>query len=208
MNKRKLAILGASGQGKVVADIAKLSEKYQQIFFLDDSEAQKECMNLPILGRCEKMYELTKDTDFFVAVGNSKTRRRLMEELRKCGADIATLIHPGAVIGSKVQIGEGTVIMAGAVLNPECRVGDGCIINTCASVDHDCVLGDYVHVSVGAHLAGAVTVGDETWIGAGAIVNNNLNIVEGCMIGSGAVVVKDVKLPGTYVGVPAGLVTS
>lgn len=37
-------------------------------------------------------------------------------------------------------------------------------------------------------------------IGVGAIVNNNLNTCGDCMVG--AVVIKDIKEPGTYIGVP------
>ena len=48
-----------------------------------------------------------------------------------------------------------------------------------------------------------MSIGDNTWIGAGATISNNIHICEGCMIGAGAVVVKDIDLPGTYIGVPA-----
>ena len=38
----KLVIVGASGHGKVIADIAKLNG-YNDIVFLDDNEAVDEC---------------------------------------------------------------------------------------------------------------------------------------------------------------------
>lgn len=203
MHKQKLVIIGASGHGKVVADIALMTEKYQQIFFLDDKIIQQNVMGIPVIGGCERVEEMMQKADFFVAVGNTEVRRRLLEDLIQKGANIATLIHPNAVIGRGVEIGIGSVIMAGAVLNAECRVGRGCIVNTCASVDHECLLGDYVHISIGAHLAGTVKVGDGTWIGAGAIVNNNVIVTESCVIGAGTVVIKDINEMGTYVGVPA-----
>ena len=199
----KLVILGASGHGKVVADIVRLTGQYDQMVFLDDNESQPPIMGIPIIGDCGSADKLLQDADFFVAIGNAKLRKRFLDELTQKGANIATLIHPGAVIGSGVEVGAGSVVMAGAVLNAECKLGRGCIVNTCASVDHDCIIGDYVHISVGAHLAGTVAVGNSTWIGAGAIVNNNITITESCMIGSGAVVVKDIQQSGTYVGVPA-----
>lgn len=58
-------------------------------------------------------------------------------------------------------------------------------------------------MAVGSHLCGSVVVGERTWIGAGSVVSNNISICGECMIGAGAVVVKDIKEPGTYVGVPA-----
>ena len=39
---KRLAIIGASGHGKVVADIAK-KNGYKEIVFLDDDESRTEC---------------------------------------------------------------------------------------------------------------------------------------------------------------------
>lgn len=207
MHNQKIVIIGASGQGKVAADIARVSGQYHNIIFLDDAPIN-ECMGIQVMGKTSEVNKYLEEADFFVAVGNPMIRKNIIEELLGKDANVVSLIHPNAVIGTNVQVKEGTIVMAGAVLNPECKVGRGCIINTCASVDHDCVLGDYVHVSVGAHLAGAVTVGDATWIGAGVIVNNNLIIAEKCMIGSGAVVVRDLNKSATYIGVPAKEISS
>jgi sugar O-acyltransferase (sialic acid O-acetyltransferase NeuD family) len=193
---KQLMIIGASGHGKVVADIAK-KNGYDDISFLDDNEALTECGGHPVIGKSSD-YE-NNSCDIFVAIGNAKIRQRIQERLDH----VVTLIHPNAVIAEGVEIGIGTVIMAGAVINPDVKIGKGCIINTCSSVDHDCVIQDYAHISVGAHIAGTCNIGERTWIGAGATVSNNVNICADCMIGAGAVVVKDIKEAGTYVGSPA-----
>jgi len=200
MNK-KIVIIGASGHGKVIADIAKKTG-YTDIVFLDDNTAIKECGGYTVAGT-SKDVDKYNDSEFIVAIGNAKIRQKIQTELLEKRLRIATLIHPNAVIAERVTIGVGTVIMAGAVINPDTTIGEGCIINTCASVDHDCVLGDYVHIAVGAHVAGTGIIDTHTWIGAGAIVSNNVNITSDCMIGAGAVVVKDIEQSGTYVGVPA-----
>ena len=193
---KKLIIIGASGHGKVIADIA-VRNGYEDIVFLDDDESVKECAGFPVIGKtCEA---LKMDGDKIVAIGNPKIRERIQEEL----SGVITLIHPDAVISRRVEIGEGSVVMAGAVINTDAVIGKGCIINTGASMDHDCKIADCVHVSVGAHLSGTVEIGRRTWIGAGATVSNNVNICGDCMIGAGAVVIKDIDKPGTYVGVPA-----
>ena len=200
---KKLIIIGASGEGKVSADIALNMQKYEEIVFLDDDETIKDCMGFPVVGRTADAEQYINEVDFIVAIGNVNIRKKVTEQLVKWGANITTLIHPTAVIGSEVTIGEGTVVMAGAVINPDSTIGKGCIINTCASVDHDCNLEDYVHVSVGAHVCGTVNIGENTWIGAGATVKNNVKICSDCMIGAGAAVVKDIEESGTYVRVPA-----
>lgn len=194
----KLTIIGASGHGKVVADIARLNG-YSGIVFLDDDESVKECAGYPVIGKSTEAPE----GEVFVAVGNAAIRKQIMERYDE--RLMPVLIHPSAVIASDVKIEKGTVVMAGAVINPGTKIGRGVIVNTTSSIDHDCAVGDYVHISVGAHLCGTVHIGNSTWIGAGATISNNINICESCMIGAGAVVIKDIEVPGTYVGVPAVL---
>lgn len=194
----KLTIIGASGHGKVVAEIAELCG-YDEIEFLDDNVLVKKCLGWPVVGDSQLAKKVKND--IFVAIGNAEIRQRLMDELNEKNMPI--LIHPSAVISRRVQIGRGSVIMAGAVINSDVQVGKGCIVNTASSVDHDCTIGDYVHIAVGAHLCGKVSIGNMTWIGAGTTVSNNIQITGGCMIGAGATVINDILKRGTYVGVPA-----
>lgn len=192
----RLIIIGASGHGKVVADIARLNG-YDNIVFLDDDESIKECAGWPVIGRSADAPE----GEVFIALGNAEMRKRLMERYEERVQPV--LVHPSAVIAQGTVIGRGSVVMAGAVINPGVRIGKGVIANTTSSIDHDCVLGDFVHVAVGAHLCGTVNIGEATWVGAGATVSNNVNICGSCTIGAGAVVIKDIKEEGTYIGVPA-----
>lgn len=192
---KKLVIIGASGHGKVIADIA-LKTGYEEIVFLDDNENLIECAGFPVVGK--SIEASVMDGDKIIAIGNAKIRERIQSTVKT-----VTLIHPKAVISRRVEIGEGSVVMAGAVINSDAVIGKGCIINTSASVDHDCTIGDFAHVSVGAHVAGTCQIGERTWIGAGATISNNVNICSDCMVGAGAVVIKNIEYAGTYVGVPA-----
>ena len=65
----KLIIIGASGHGKVVADIAALNG-YKDIVFLDNDPEIKACAGYPVLGPDTMTSEL--DGDVFIAVGNAK----------------------------------------------------------------------------------------------------------------------------------------
>lgn len=191
---KKLVIIGASGHGKVIADIA-LKTGYEEIVFLDDDESLSECAGFPVVGKSSEAIYM--EGEKIVAIGNAKKRERIQNTV-----ETATLIHPDAVISRRVQIGEGSVVMAGTVINSDTVIGKGCIINTGATVDHDCVIKDFSHVSVGAHIAGTCNIGERTWIGAGVIISNNINICSDCMIGAGAVVIKNLKESGMYIGVP------
>ena len=202
-NKKRIVLIGASGHGKVCADIAELLG-YGEILFLDDDQNLENCGRYKVAGSSSDFEKfIDNDTVFFVSIGNAQTRKRIQSEIIRNGATVCKLIHPNSVIGSGVYIGEGTAVMAGAVLNSGAIIGNGCIVNTCSSVDHDCKIGEFCHISVGAHVSGTVEIGNDTWIGAGAIAINNIKICRDCMIGAGAVVVNDICIPGTYVGVPA-----
>lgn len=193
-----MAIIGASGHGKVIADIA-VKNGYKEIVFLDDNPNVQECAGFRVVGTSEDADKYS-DYDVIVAIGNASIRKKIHKQVGEYR--LATLIHPQAVISRRVTIGKGTVVMAGAIINSDTKIGEGCIINTGASVDHDCSIGNFVHVSVGTHVAGTVNIGDGTWIGAGATVSNNIEICEECMIGAGALVLKNIKENGIYIGVP------
>lgn len=199
----RIILIGASGHGRVCAEIAELM-RYEEVVFLDLDPKMKEYAGYRVIGVEDDLEKLVnEDTAFFVSIGKNEKRDRIHNRIRAAGGRIATLIHPAATIGEDVSIGEGTVVMAGAIINPGTRIGEGCIINTSASVDHDCDVGKYSHVAVGAHLCGNVTTGDHVWIGAGATVINNMSICKDVMIGAGSVVIRSIKDGGTYFGVPA-----
>lgn len=189
---KKVVIIGASGHGKVIADIVQASGD-ELIGFLDDNP------NLNTLGSiCD--YEKFHDAEFIIAIGNAGIRERISKQIK---VKWYTAIHPAAVVSKLSEIGEGSVVMANAVINADARVGKHCIINTAAVVEHDNVLEDFVHISVGAKLGGTVKVGKRTWIGIGATASNNIEVGEDVIIGAGAVVVKNILIKSTYKGVPA-----
>ncbi|PAE38163.1 acetyltransferase [Bacillus sp. 7884-1] len=201
--KNKLLIIGASGHGKVVADIALKMNKWESIAFLDDNENVKSSMGIEVIGRSSDACMHVEDYDIFVGIGNNSTREKIQKELELIGASIPILIHPSAIIGEQVVLGAGTVVMARTVINCCSIIGNGCIINTGVTIDHDNFIDDYVHISPGANLAGTVKIGKGTWIGIGSIIINNITIYSGIKVGAGAVVVKDITDTGIYVGVPA-----
>ncbi len=201
--KETLLIIGASGHGKVVADVAIKMNRWKKVAFLDDNENIKSSIGIEVIGKTNECFNYIDTSDIVVAIGSNIVREQFIEQLIAAGASIPILIHPNAIIGTQVAFGVGTVIMAGAIINSSAKVGQGCIINTGATIDHDCIIDDYVHISPGVHLAGTVTIGKNSWLGIGCIVSNNICITRDCVVGAGAVVIKDISDKGIYVGVPA-----
>ena len=200
--RERLIIIGASGHGKVVADIALKMNEWKEIAFLDDDEQRKSALGFDVDGKSTDVNNYIDNADIVIGIGNNEIRQKIQDEIEELRANVPVLIHPNAVIGEEVEFGAGTVVMAGVVINCSTRIGRGCIINTSASVDHDNVIEDFVHVSPGVRLAGNVRIGYKTWVGLGSLVNNNVNIINSSIFGVGAVVIGDITDPGTYVGVP------
>lgn len=205
---KKLMIVGAGGHGRVIADLALSLGRYEQVCFLDDrfGSFDPDFPGVPLVGSVSDAARLSDEYEFIIAIGNNEIRARVTRQLTEQGAKPATLVHPAAVVGRQVTIGEGTVVMAGAVVQTGTVIGKGCIINTGATVDHDGRIGDFCHISVGAHLAGTVTVGAGTFVCAAACIINNTSVCENCVLGAGSVAVRDITKPGTYVGVPARMI--
>ena len=204
LNMQRLAILGASGHGKVVADTAECCG-WASVEFFDD--AWPECRSnggWAVTGNTETLLNrLDQFHGVVVAIGNNRIRQNKLLSLQAAGAQLVTLIHPAASVSRHAQLGAGSVVFASAVVNADAHIGMGAILNTGCSVDHDCGLGESVHISPGARLAGGVQVGDLSWVGIGASVRQLVLIGAGVMVGAGAAVVADVADGLTVAGVPA-----
>lgn len=201
---KKLAVLGASGHGKVVADTAQCSG-WNQVDFYDDAwPGRVSNGSWHVIGDSAALFaRLHEYQGIVVAIGNNAVRHAKLALLRNVDAPIVSLIHPMAFVSQYSSIGAGSVVFAGAVVNTDAKIGQGAILNTGCSVDHDCILGETVHVSPGARLAGAVSIGDRSWIGIGASIRQQITIGSDVVVGSGASVVSHVPDGVIVVGVPA-----
>ena len=201
---KRLAVFGASGHGKVVAEIAELCGWTEVVFFDDDVNKNK-LEKWVVSGDMETL--LSKAINFdgcFVAIGDNKVRSEKIELLlSKSVENLITLIHPSAIVSSHCKIGAGTAIMAGSIVNAFSKIGVSSIINTGSIIEHDNLIEDYVHVSPGVKTSGGVKIGAKTWIGAGSTIKQNLTIGQNVLVGMGSVVIKSVPENSTVFGVPA-----
>lgn len=199
----KLLIIGASGHGKVIADIALKRNEWTEIAFLDDDKSKTEVMGFKVIDEISAIPNYIQTYQIIVGIGDNKVREKIFIQLEELEASIPILVHPDAVVGKNVKIGIGSVVMAGVVINSCTDIDKACIVNTGATIDHDCSVDSFVHISPGVHIAGAVKVGKGAWLGIGSIISNNLIVTRNCVIGAGSLVIKDIMESGTYIGIPA-----
>ena len=200
----KLAIIGAGGHGRVVADCAHVTGLYEEIIFLDDcfpertSNARWQIIDTP-----DNWPSYAKDYAFIVAFGNNELRRQYVEQLSQNKQRLISLVHPTAVIASGVDIGAGSVVFANATINIGTSIGRGCILNTACSVDHDCTIQDFVHISPQAAIAGGVQIQQDSWIGINTTIKECLTLAKHTQTGAGSVIINNTESHTLYVGVPA-----
>lgn len=201
---RRLAVLGASGHGRVVADAA-LASGWQEIVFFDARWPEITSVGpWSVAGDLSHLEATQSEFDgVVVAIGANRSRLDRYRSLAAAGAKMATIVHPSAIVSRFATIGAGSVLCAGAIVNPFVNIGAAAIINTAATIDHDCTLADGVHISPGAHLGGTVRVGEASWVGIGAAVRQGISIGSDVVIGAGAAVVSAVGDKLTVAGVPA-----
>ncbi|HGM1636335.1 TPA: NeuD/PglB/VioB family sugar acetyltransferase [Neisseria gonorrhoeae] len=201
---RKLAVIGAGGHGKVVAELAAALGTYGEIVFLDD-RTQGSVNGFPVIGTTLLLENSLspEQFDITVAVGNNRIRRQITEKAAALGFKLPVLIHPDATVSPSAIIGQGSVVMAKAVVQAGSVLKDGVIVNTAATVDHDCLLDAFVHISPGAHLSGNTRIGEESRIGTGACSRQQTTVGSGVTAGAGAVIVCDIPDGMTVAGNPA-----
>ena len=213
MSDECVIVFGASGHGKVVADICQAAGVAIE-GFVDDSPARAgtRFFGLPVLGNstwlAERAAQALQPIQLVLGIGDNRVRAKIAERCEGWGIALHTAIHPSAVVARSAQVGAGTVVMATAVINPDTVIGRGAIINTGAVIEHDNQIGDFCHFSANAATGGTVRVGPRCHIGLGGVILPNLCVGADCIVGAGAVVIRDFPNGQTLVGVPARTLSS
>lgn len=200
--KRPIKIVGCGAHGRVIADIARAAGEPVSGFIDDNPGAAPAgfAAEGPTRDAVPRFVAMHR---FVVAIGDAAARRSVAEMILAAGGELATLIHPTAVIAPDVTLGAGTVVMAGAIINTGTRIGRFAIVNTGAIVDHDNIIEDNVQIAPGCTLAGRVTCRRDCFIGTGATIIPRIVVGEGACVAAGATVIRPVKPHTLVAGCPA-----
>ena len=104
----RVIVIGASGHGKVAADIVRCSGDTLLGFLDDNALLPPMVAGIPVLGRVAD-YVNYPDTSFVIGIGSSAVREKIARQLD--GVRWYTAIHPSAVISAlDTEIGAGSVV--------------------------------------------------------------------------------------------------
>lgn len=160
---RNLLILGAGQYGQLARDVALSMNCFDRIGFLDDASEEA-------IGKTGEYPEFFGQfSEAFVAIGNSRVRMELMEQLIACGYALPVLRHPSSVVMPSAQLSPGCMIEPMAVVSANAMVEAGCLICAGAVVNHNARVGRCCQIDCNAVVASNAIVPEGTKVPCGAV---------------------------------------
>lgn len=156
---------------------------------------KSEFQNLPLipLEELPNIYP-PREYDAILGTGYSKmndVRKSLFYQCKDLGYEIATFIHPTAIIDKNVTIGEGNVILENVVIQPFTRIGNGNLMWNTVTVSHDSLLGDFNTLAASSILAGFSELGNNCYLGNCSVVFNRAKVADYTLVGACAYIKRD-----------------
>lgn len=206
-----IVIVGASGFGKEVAMTIEScitdGKNYELLGYVDDDKSlhKKIIYNYPVLGGIDWLRNKKNSTSCVVAIGNCKTRKTVVNKLKKFNIKFQTIIHPSTIISKSVKIGNGSIIQPGCIITVDIKIGNHVIININSNIGHDVIIENFVTINPGVHINGNSKIGTGVDIGTGTTMKQGIKLDDWSIIGAGSALITDVEKFSLYVGVPGKL---
>lgn len=207
---KDLIIFGASGFGREVAwaveRMNKVASTWNILGFMDDDDSIQgtEVNGYKVLGKSTEVRQYP-DAFFVVAVGASRTREKIVSNMKVINPDIkfGTVIDPSVEMSDLVTIGDGTIICAHTIITVNIEIGSHVIINLDCTIGHDAILHDFVTLYPSVNVSGITNIGHAVELGTGMQIIQGKSVGDYSIVGAGSVVVKDIPAKCTAVGSPA-----
>lgn len=208
---RPLIILGAGGNAQDVLDVVErinaVKPAWEMLGFLDDGRRPgTRYLGYEVIGPLDRARNVESDVCFISSIWNSSTFTSVDKVLEATGLEasrFATLVHPGAAVSSRAELGRNVLVHFGSSVAGGVRILDHVSIGPGCLIGHGTCVGSFTTVAAGAVVAGDVQIERNCYVGSGVAIREHVRIGERSLIGLGAVVVKNISPDTTVIGNPA-----
>jgi sugar O-acyltransferase (sialic acid O-acetyltransferase NeuD family) len=204
---KPIILIGGGGHCKSCIDIIEQTGLYEILGILDLPEKfGQQVLNYSIIGNENELETYVKYCpDFLITVGQlelSYLREIIYNKVIQAGGKLPVIISPLAYVSQFACIEEGSIVMHNALVNAGAKVGKASILNTKSLIEHEATIGNFCHISTASVINGQANIGDSCFIGSNSVVSNNTNITSNTIIAAGSQILRNIDLPGTYLGHP------
>jgi hypothetical protein len=190
----RYVILGKGGHAKMLKGVL-IRPFYERKFDKFDEEPE-----FIFLEKGDRLPKPDIYTDFFVGVGDIKTRIELFNLIKELGEpwfddNFRGVLHPNSCyecleadrvyyddLYSDYVISDGNQFLAFSYIGANSRLGQNILVNTGAQIDHDCKIGDHCVISPGAILCGGVELGVACFIVEGVKLDAGTFVPAGTLV--------------------------
>ena len=205
---QRILIVGAGEFGREihtwVSQAIALGLSWKVDGFLDDRpDALQGFSGLPPVVGSLRDHRPAPEERFLCAVGTPEGKRRVFELLAGNGGKFVTFVHPTALIGRAVELGEGTIICPFTQLSCDIRLGRMVTFGTFSNTAHDTAIGDFAQISGSCEINGRAVIGEAAFLGSHATILPGARVGAGAFVGAGSVVLRRVSAGAKVFGNPA-----
>jgi len=189
-----LLIVGATTEAKEIIDLVREGIPEWNPAMIVDPDPRSHgtsILEVPVVGGYEKLehLRLSEVKHAILALGR-RTVSQAEEAIQRLQAEeieLVTLLHPGAMIGSDVEVAPGGSVMAGAILGPGVKVGVGSHIGAGVVIGPDARIGDACFVGAGSRIAAGIRLPHRSWLELGACLLPSEDGTAGRLSGGGEI---------------------
>lgn len=205
---KRLAIIGSSDLGQLIAYHAFTDKHYNVVGFYDDYKTKNDVVDgIKVLGKISDLLSDHADNKFdciMVAIGykHMAARQSVFEQF-KGKMPFGSIIHSSAFVDTSATVKEGCFILPGCILDRNVYLHENVLLNTGCVIAHDSSVEKHSFLSPAVKMAGFSKVGSACNIGINTTIIDNISICDNVQTGGGAVIINSITEPGLYIGIPA-----
>lgn len=135
-------------------------------------------------------YYPPNEVEVILGIGYSQmndVRKKMFFACKKRGYNIASFVHPTAVVSKDIVLGEGNIILENTVIQPFVEIGAGNLFWHNVKIAHDDKIGSFNTFAQNTSVAGVVNIGNNCFFGNSSIILNRKNIADYTLVGAGAI---------------------